>query len=303
MITSNPISDAGAYLLARWRRLPKRARAAAVMAAVALAVYGAGVVHPPNLEAAIRQLGESLGSYAYPFVGVMAFLETGAGIGLIAPGELAVIVGGVTAGQGHTDIAVMIAVVWACALAGDITSYILGRRLGSDFVRRHGPRVKLTTARIEQVERFFAVHGGKTIVVGRFIGFVRPLAPFIAGASKLAPRRFLPVAFVAAGTWSAACCLLGYFFWQSLDEATAIAKQGTLSLVAAVALLAAAIMIYRYLRDPENRRRVRRGRRSMDGGQQSSAGETGVDRPLALPRESPYGSGGVAYSGQLPRGL
>jgi undecaprenyl-diphosphatase len=171
-----------AALSLRWRRLPAHVRGAGLVAVLALAVYGAGVVHPPSLEAGMRQLGGSLGSYAYPFVGVMAFLETGAGVGLIAPGELAVIIGGVTAGQGHTDIAVMIAVVWGCALTGDITSYLLGRRLGSDFVRRHGPKLRLTTARIEQVERFFAQHGGKTIIIGRFIGLVRSLAPFTAGA-------------------------------------------------------------------------------------------------------------------------
>ena len=246
-----------AAVLVRWRRMSKPVRAVALALATGLVAYGTGAVRPPNVEGAVRQLGESLGSYTYLFVGVMAFLETGAGIGLVAPGELAVIIGGVTAGQGHTDIALLILLVWLCALAGDMTSYLLGRRLGRDFIRKHGQRVKLTPARIEQVERFFALHGGKTILVGRFIGLVRTLAPFIAGASKMAPKRFIAFDVPAAGAWSASCCLLGYAFWQSLDRAAAIARQGTVALILVTALLAAMIMGVRYLRVPANRKRAR----------------------------------------------
>jgi undecaprenyl-diphosphatase len=220
---------------------------------IALAAYGTGVVHLPNLEHASRQAGETLGPYTYLLVGVLAFLETGAGIGLIAPGELAVVIGGVTAGQGHTHIGLLIVLVWGCAFAGDTVSFLLGRRLGREFLVTHGPKVKLTHARIEQVERFFASHGGKTILVGRFIGLVRALAPFLAGASKMAPRRFIPYSFLAAGVWSATFSILGYVFWQSFDQAAAIAKQGTLALSALIGFLLAATWTYRTLRERQRR--------------------------------------------------
>ena len=84
--------------------------------------------------------------------------------------------------------------------------------------------------------------------VGRFIGFVRPLSPVIAGASGMPPRRFVPFAFVAAGLWSVTFCLLGYFFWQSLDQVAAIAEQGTLALGGAIAVLVVLIVLYRHLR-------------------------------------------------------
>ena len=214
-------------------------------AAGALVVYASGAIETPNLEHTMRQVGQTLGPDAYLLVGLMAFLETAAAIGLVAPGELAVIVGGVTAGQGHTEIALLILAVWACALAGDVTSYVLGRRLGPAFIRRHGPSLKLTVARIDRVERFFARHGGKTIIVGRFVGFVRPLSPLIAGASGMAPGRFIPFAFIAAGLWSATFCLLGYIFWQSLDQVAAIAEQGTLALGVVLATAIVAMAIYR----------------------------------------------------------
>lgn len=251
-----PLVVAGLALAAitfRWARLSRQNRASGLALASALAVYGSGVVHLPNLEHVSRQLGQALGPYTYLLVGVLAFLETGAGIGLIAPGELAVVIGGVAAGQGHIEIAVLILLVWGCAFAGDTASFLLGRWLGRDFLIKHGPRFKLTRERIERVERFFASHGGKTILIGRFIGLVRALAPFVAGASRMAPRRFIPYSFLAAGVWSATFSILGYVFWQSFDQAAAIAKQGTLALGALIGFLVAAAWAYRTLRERPSR--------------------------------------------------
>jgi membrane protein DedA with SNARE-associated domain len=243
---------AGALAL-RWRRLPAHTRALAAVAVIALAVWGSGVIHPPNLEHVARDIGATLGYYTYAVVGVFAFLETGAGIGLIAPGELAVVIGGVTAGQGHTDLFVLIGVVWVCALAGDLTSYVLGRRLGRGFMLRHGPALKLTPQRLEQVEGFLRRHGGKTIILGRFVGLVRAVAPFAAGSMNMPARRFVPAVFVAAGVWAAAFTTLGYVFWQSFDQAAELAKQGTFVLVALVVVVALLVAAYRYLRTPEQR--------------------------------------------------
>jgi hypothetical protein len=69
-------------------------------------------------------------------------------------------------------------------------------------------------------------------------------AELIAGASGIAPGRFIPFAFIAAGLWSATCCLLGYIFWQSLDQVAAIAEQGTLALGVLLATAIVAMAIY-----------------------------------------------------------
>ena len=95
---------------------------------------------------------------------------------------------------------------------------MLGRRLGRGFLERHGPRLKITEERLRYVEDFFDRRGGMTILIGRFIGLVRAIAPFIAGASRMELRKFLPYDVLGAGLWSALFCLLGYFFWQSLDQ-------------------------------------------------------------------------------------
>ena len=232
-------------------------RVAGAIAALALLAWGTGAVHPPSLEAVARDIGAELGAYTYVVVGLMALLETGAGIGLIAPGELAVVVGGVTAGQGHTELTLLIAIVWACAFAGDLLSYGLGRRLGRTFLLQHGHVVRLTPDRLAQVERFLARHGGKTIIVGRFVGLVRSVAPFVAGSSHMPARRFIPATFFAAGLWSATFSTLGYLFWESFDQAAAIAKEGTFALLGLLVAGAVAVIVYRVLHDPEARARVR----------------------------------------------
>lgn len=246
-----------AALAGRYRRWPARLRVFVAAAVLGLGVWGSGAVHVPSLESIARDIGAALGSYTYAVVGLMALLETGAGIGLVAPGELAVVIGGVTAGQGHTTLPVLIAVVWACALAGDLISYFLGRGLGRGFMLKHGHLVKLSPARFGQVEAFLRRHGGKTIIVGRFIGVVRALAPFVAGSSRMPARRFIPATFLASGLWSAAFTMLGYVFWQSFDRAAEIAKEGTLALILAVLLLAAAIVAHRMLRNAEGRAQLR----------------------------------------------
>jgi undecaprenyl-diphosphatase len=248
----------GAFIVWRWRSATNENRILGAVAAVGLAVYGSGVVHPPPIDQVVKDVGQALGPYTYILVGVMAFLETGAFVGLVAPGETVVIVGGVVAGQGQIDVIVLIGLVWVCAFAGDTVSFLLGRRLGRAFLVRHGPRVRITEQRLEQVEGFLHRHGGPTILIGRFVGLVRALAPFVAGASRMRLSTFLPYDILAAGIWSTTFCLLGYYFWQSFDQVVALAKKGALAFGATVGLVIAAIAAYRYLRVPANRANAQR---------------------------------------------
>ena len=245
-----------AYAALRWRRLSNERRLTVAILVAGFAVYGSGAVHLPNLEHAIRRLGSTLGAWTYLLVGVLAFLETGAFVGLVAPGESAILVGGLVAGQGKIDVLILIGVVWAAAVAGDVTSYLIGRRLGREFLLRHGPKVKITPQRLEQVERFYARHGGKAILLGRFIGLVRAISPFVAGASRLPFRRFLPYDVVGAGLWGTTYVLLGYIFWRSFDQVTKVAGRGALVVGTTIAVVWGAIAGYRYLRVPENRARI-----------------------------------------------
>ncbi len=207
-----------------------------------------------NLDKIIEDLSESLGSWTYLLVGTLAFLETGAFVGLVAPGEFTVLLGGAVAAQGDISLPLIIAVTWISAFAGDSVSFMLGAHLGRGFLVKHGRRVGITPERLKQVETYFARYGGRTILIGRFIGLVRALAPFIAGSSNLRYRAFAPYSILGTGLWSFALILLGYFFARSLDKVTNIVGTGLLVFGIVVGIVVALVVAYRFLRKPENRR-------------------------------------------------
>ena len=137
---------------------------------------------------------------------------------------------------------------------------MLGSRLGRGFLVRHGERVRITEERLDQVERYFARHGGKTILIGRFVGLVRALAPFIAGTSKMRYRAFWPYSVLGTGLWSATFILIGYFASQSLDEVASIVSQGLIWFGVFVGIVVGIVVLVRYLRVPANRAQGRGAR-------------------------------------------
>jgi membrane protein DedA with SNARE-associated domain len=194
-----------------------------------------------SAETLLDSLGNGLGPWSYALVGGLAFLETSAFVGLIAPGELAVVLGGVLAGRGQMELPLLVAVVWAAAVAGDGCGFLLGRRLGRPFLVRHGARLGATPARLEQVEGFFARHGAKAIVVGRFVGIVRAMGPFTAGASGMPPGPFIAADVVGAGLWAATFTGLGYAFAGSVGTLLDALHQAQLA--AGIALAAALVVV------------------------------------------------------------
>ena len=239
-----------AFVVRRWSTLAGERKLLGAGVVLALAVYASGVLSElPDPKAIIVDVAETLGPWTYALVGVMAFLETGAFVGLVAPGETVVIAGGVIAGEGTISLLPLIGLVWLCAVLGDSTSFYIGRRLGRRFLERHGPRVGITNERLEQVEGYFDRHGGKTILIGRFIGLVRALAPFVAGSSGMPYRRFIPYSIVGTGLWATIFCVLGYIFWRSFDRIVDLVGQALFGFGATVALIVAIVMAYKRRRE------------------------------------------------------
>src|SRR5215210_847001 len=239
-----------AYLVWRWRKLSLERKALCIAAVLVLGVYASGVLSTlPDPKAVIEDVAKTLGPWTYALVAVSAFLETGAFVGLIAPGETIVMAGGVVAGQGEIQLIPLIGLVWLCAVLGDTTSFYIGRRLGRRFLERHGPRFKISEERLKQVESYFERHGGKTILIGRFIGLVRALAPFIAGSSGLPYRRFIPYSIVGTGLWATLFCGLGYLFWRSFDQVAHLVGQAIFGFGVTVALIVGIVTAYRHRRE------------------------------------------------------
>ena len=216
---------------------PRLLIAIGVLAGLALALMTAGVVEMPDVEGALTDLSETLGAWTYALVGGLAFLETGAFVGLVAPGETAIVLGGVVAAQGEISLPLMLAIAWIAAALGDLASYALGRRLGRRFLETHGPRVGVTPSRLATVDGFFERHGGKAILIGRFVGLVRAVAPFLAWSAKLPLRRFVPYSLLGTAIWASAFTIAGYAFHESFSAAAGALTHGALALAALAALI------------------------------------------------------------------
>lgn len=155
-------------------------------------------------------------------------------VGLLVPGALFMFLAGVLIGTGDLPLWPTLAWAAAGAVAGDVASYGLGR-FGRDrpWLRR-GPRLAAMLARGEV---FFAAHGGKSIILGRFVGPLRPVIPTVAGAAGMPPVYFLLVDIIAALGWAPVYILPGAVFGASLEIAAQVATRLAVLLLVALGSL------------------------------------------------------------------
>jgi membrane protein DedA with SNARE-associated domain len=179
----------------------------------------------------LQRVGEQVGGWLYLIAGFLAFAEAALMIGVVLPGETALLVAGLAAHQGYIGLWPMIAVAIVAAVLGDSVGYEIGRTLGprlrgSRLGRRIGP------GRWEAAEAFLGRHGGKAVLLGRFTAVLRALTPGIAGMTHMPYlRTFLPWNVAGGVLWGAGCVLLGYGFSASLTTIGRYLTWGPLLLI------------------------------------------------------------------------
>jgi undecaprenyl-diphosphatase len=188
-----------------------------------------------------------LGYWGYVIIFLGATLESAAFLGFFIPGETLCMVAGVLASLGILDVFDLIVVVAVGAILGDNISYQLGHRLGHPWLVRYGGRVGLNQARLDHVDAFYDRHGGAAVVFGRFVGFLRALVPFVAGAAHMSYPRFVCYNAVASVLWAAWIVLLGYFVGGSWKMVEGWMGQGGLVTVGVVTIVVALVWLRRRL--------------------------------------------------------
>lgn len=187
-----------------------------------------------------------VGRFGYPAIAGMVFVE---GFGIPAPGEAAIIVGGVYAGGARLQIGLVAAVAFVAAVAGDNVGYLLGRLLGRSAVLRFGRFVFLTPDRFDRLARFMGRRGGAVVAGARFVEGLRQLNGVVAGVTGMPWRRFVLFNAVGAGAWVGVWVTAGYL---AGDHVTAIlAAVGHYQwyvVVAAVAGVAGHVLLRRAVR-------------------------------------------------------
>lgn len=163
-----------------------------------------------NLENLIETVG-------YIGLFIIVFAETGLLIGFFLPGDTLLVTAGLLASQGTFEIWILIPVLLAAAIIGDATGYAIGRSAGPRLFTRDDSRI-FKRRHLQRAETFYEKHGGKTIVLARFIPIVRTFAPTVAGAANMPYPRFAFYNVFGAGVWVFSTVLLGYFVGEAVPN-------------------------------------------------------------------------------------
>jgi membrane-associated protein len=174
------------------------------------------LTNPDAWQAALHKPGVFWA--AFVAVACIVFTETGLLVGFFLPGDSLLVTVGLVAGLAdpHWPIHWMILAFWAAAVLGDSSGYLIGRTVGPRVFQKDDSfffRKKYLLMAKDYYER----HGGKTIVLAKFVPFIRTFAPVVAGAGHMPYRRFITFSFFGAGAWITSMLLLGYFIPDLID--------------------------------------------------------------------------------------
>jgi membrane-associated protein len=156
------------------------------------------------------------GAWVYAFLFAIVFAETGLVVTPILPGDSLLFAAGALAATGALDIRVVVALLLVAAIAGDAVNYSVGRYMGPRIFRAEDTtgllHRLLNRHHLEQAHAFFERHGGKAVVIARFVPIVRTFVPFVAGAGAMRYSAFAFYNVAGALLWVAVCVGGGYAF-------------------------------------------------------------------------------------------
>lgn len=161
-----------------------------------------------DIVSLIRNPGELIEWGGYPGMALIVFLETGALV-FFLPGDSLLVMAGLYAAQGSLDMWMLNAILIPCAIAGDALSYTIGARTGPMIFNR--PRSRFfDPAHLKTAHAFYEKHGGKAIIIARFMPLVRTFVPVVAGVAQMSYPRFASYNVIGAVAWVLSMTLTGY---------------------------------------------------------------------------------------------
>jgi membrane protein DedA with SNARE-associated domain len=186
-------------------------------------------------------IGHLIETYGYWILFLLVAVES---VGIPLPGETALVTAAAVAATGRLDVFWVFGIGALAAIIGDNCGYWLGRTGGLQVIERYGHHVGLSDAKLIRVRGFYASHGSKTVLIGRFIAIMRSWAAILAGVMRMSCPRF--IAFNATGCilWTSAFTTLGYVFGRNLPLVEKYIREIGIGL-AIVVLLAIAVFVAR----------------------------------------------------------
>lgn len=165
-----------------------------------------------NTQDALNYLVNRYDTWVYAILFFIIFCETGLVVTPFLPGDsLLFLAGTITANEGnHLHIYWLLIILVAAAILGDAVNYSIGRKFGERLFSNPKSRI-FKQEYLTKTHHFYEKHGGKTIIIARFVPIVRTFAPFVAGMGKMTYKHFLSFNVIGGVAWVTIFCLLGYF--------------------------------------------------------------------------------------------
>jgi membrane protein DedA with SNARE-associated domain len=208
-----------------------------------------------HLPGVLHSLEPALNEFGYAAVVALVLVED---FGVPVPGETVLILAAVYAGAGRLNVVLVALLGFLGAVLGDNIGFALGHFGGRPLVERYGRYIFLTPERVERATDFFKRHGGKIIIVARFIEGLRQANGIIAGLSGLHWARFLAFNAIGAALWVAVWVTIGYASGSNINSVYDTATKYSTYLAIAAGLLAL-LFIARHIVRRRRHRRARAG--------------------------------------------
>lgn len=201
-----------------------------------------------NPKVLIDALLNWLGAYVYFGLFFIIFAETGLAIGFFLPGDSLLVVAGLFAAAGKLNVWIMLASLFVAAVVGDTVGYLSGRKVGAAIFKR--PKSRLFNPKhLQKAHEFYEKHGGKTIVLARFVPIVRTFAPIVAGAAQMRYRDFIIYNIAGGALWISSMLFAGYFLGGVVESAFGIRLEDHIDKVVIVVVFLSIIpIIVEYLK-------------------------------------------------------
>ena len=165
-----------------------------------------------HIDEHLVEIIQNFGSMSYVLLFLIVFVETGLVIFPFLPGDSLLFASGALAAMGAFNIVLLLIVFFTAAVIGDTVNYQIGKKVGTAIKPNSLIGRVIDQEKMNKAEDFFNKHGGKTIVIARFMPFIRTFIPFVAGASRMNYRSFFIYNVVGAVLWVGICTIAGYFF-------------------------------------------------------------------------------------------
>ncbi|MDR2130841.1 MAG: DedA family protein [Odoribacteraceae bacterium] len=167
-----------------------------------------------HLDVHLQELVTRYDTWVYAILFAVIFCETGLVITPFLPGDsLLFVAGALVTTTGVLDVHVLLLLLSGAAILGDAVNYTIGLHFGRRLFRDPGSRL-FRQSYLEKTHAFYERHGGKTIILARFVPIVRTFAPFVAGMGRMTYRRFAVFNVAGGVAWSALFLYAGFFFGE-----------------------------------------------------------------------------------------